>query len=218
MINEVRVKVCGLTSLVDAEAAAAAGADYLGFILYPKSPRYLPLASFQALLPQLPDRKKVAVVVYTDMADLEQYKDAGFDYVQLHFPNDTPFFEVALWTEIISPDKLWLAPRVPTGKEMDPAFFPLADHVMMDSYQEGSFGGTGITGNWAEFARLRERFAKVTWVLAGGLNPENIGDAVRVSGAKIIDVNSGIEASPGVKDHTKLKAFMEALAGATAVS
>ncbi|MGC4073451.1 MAG: hypothetical protein QM760_13225 [Nibricoccus sp.] len=123
MINGIRIKVCGITSLVDAEAAAAAGADYLGFIFYPKSPRYVPMEKFQEMRPSLPaGPKKVAVVVYTDMGDLEKYKDAGFDYVQLHFPNDTPFFEVAMWTEIISPHQLWLAPRVPPGKEMDPAF------------------------------------------------------------------------------------------------
>jgi phosphoribosylanthranilate isomerase len=211
MINGIRVKVCGLTSLVDAEAAAAAGADFLGFIFHPKSPRCLSLEAFQAMRPKLPDRKKVAVVVYTDMAELERYKDAGFDFVQLHFPNDTPFFEAALWTEIIPPAQLWLAPRVPPGKEMDPAFFPLADHVLVDTYHDAGFGGSGKTGDWAEFARLRERFTKVTWILAGGLNPENIGAALKASGAQIVDVNSGIEASPGVKDHAKLNAFMEAI-------
>ena len=216
MINGIRVKVCGLTSLVDAEAADAAGADYLGFIFYPKSPRYIPMEAFQAMRPNLPDRKKVAVVVYTDMGDLERYKDAGFDFVQLHFPNDTPFFEVAMWTDIIPPQQLWLAPRVPPGKEMDPAFFPLADHVLVDTYHDGGYGGSGMTGNWAEFARLKERFTKVTWILAGGLGPENIGEALKVSTTAFVDVNSGVETSPGVKDHAKLKAFADSIRAATA--
>ena len=83
MINGIRVKVCGITSLVDAEAAAAAGADYLGFIFHPKSPRYVPLEKFQEMRTALPaGPKKVAVVVYTDMGDLEKYKDAGFDFVR----------------------------------------------------------------------------------------------------------------------------------------
>jgi phosphoribosylanthranilate isomerase len=216
MINAIRIKVCGLTSLVDVEAAAAAGADYLGFIFYHKSPRYISLEAFQQMRPKLPPGpKKVAVVVYTDMGDLEKYKDAGFDFVQLHFPNDTPFFEVAMWTEIISPHQLWLAPRVPPGKEMDPAFFPLADHVLVDTYHDGGHGGSGMTGNWAEFARLKARFTKVTWVLAGGLKPENIGEALKTSTADFVDANSGIEASPGVKDHAKLTAFMDAIRAAT---
>jgi phosphoribosylanthranilate isomerase len=216
MINGIRVKICGVTTLVDAQAAEAAGADYLGFIFYHKSPRYVSLEKFQEMRPSLPaGPKKVAVVVYTDMGDLEKYKDAGFDYVQLHFPNDTPFFEVAMWTEIISPHQLWLAPRVPPGKEMDPAFFPLADHVLVDTYHDGGYGGSGMTGNWEEFSRLKERFTKVTWVLAGGLNPENVGAALKTSGTTFVDVNSGIEASPGVKDHAKLAAFMDAIRSAT---
>lgn len=219
MINGIRVKVCGLTSLADAEAAAAAGADFLGFIFYHKSPRYVSLEAFAAMRAQLPTGpKKVAVVVYTDMADLQKYHDVGFDHVQLHFPNDTPFFEVALWTEIISPHHLWLAPRVPPGKEMDPAFFPLADHVLVDTYHDGGHGGSGKTGNWVEFARLRERFTKVNWVLAGGLTPENVAEALKVSGTNFVDVNSGVEASPGVKDHGKIRAFMEAIKTATSAS
>jgi phosphoribosylanthranilate isomerase len=215
MINGVQIKVCGLTSVADAKAAAVNGADYLGFILYPRSPRFVSREAFDAMRPQLPDKKKVGVVVYSSMEELEQYKDAGFDFIQLHFPNDTPFFEVAMWTEIIPPNRLWLAPRVPPGKEMDPAFFPLADHVLVDTYHDGGYGGSGKTGNWTEFARLRERFTKVTWILAGGLNPDNIADAVKTAGAKIVDVNSGIEMSPGVKDHAKLKAFFDALNAAT---
>jgi phosphoribosylanthranilate isomerase len=211
MINGIRVKICGLTSLVDAAAADEIGADYLGFIFHPKSPRFVTMEAFQAMRPNLPDRKKVAVVVYTDMGELEKYKDAGFDYVQVHFPNDTPFFEVAMWTDIIPPQQLWLAPRVPPGKEMDPAFFPLADHVLVDTYHEGGYGGSGMTGNWEEFARLKERFSKVTWILAGGLNPENIAEAIRTSTTTFIDVNSGVEASPGVKDPAKLKALAEAI-------
>ena len=215
MINGVQVKVCGITSLADAQAAADAGADYLGFILYPKSPRYVSMEAFEAMKPKLPPLKTVAVVVYSDTADLERLKTLGFDFVQLHFPNDTPFFEAAMWTEIIAPNQLWLAPRVTPGKEMDPAFFPLTDHVVMDTYHKDMHGGSGVTGDWTEFSRLRERFTRVNWILAGGLKPENIAEAVKKSGARMVDVNSGVETSPGVKDHTKLKAFMDALRSAT---
>jgi phosphoribosylanthranilate isomerase len=214
MSSDVRVKICGLTSLEDAQVAASEGATYLGFIFHPKSPRYVSLESFRALAPQLPvGHKKVGVAVYESMAELEQYRDLGLDFLQLHFPNDTPFFEAALWTEIIPPNQLWLAPRVPPGKEMDPAFFPLADHVLVDTYHEGGYGGSGQTGNWEEFARLRGRFTKVTWILAGGLGPENISQAAAQSGAHIIDVNSGVESAPGKKDHAKIKALFEALRG-----
>ena len=211
MINGIRFKVCGLTSLVDAEAADAAGADYLGFILYPKSPRYVSLAQFAAMAPRLPPRKKVAVVVEPSTEELTEIKAAGFDYVQLHFPNETPFFIAALWLDVIPPDMLWLAPRVPPGKDFDLAFVPLADTIMFDTYHPEAHGGTGQTGDWKVFEWHRTKFKKVNWVLAGGLNPENIAAAVAATGARIVDVNSGIESAPGVKDHARLQAFAAAL-------
>jgi phosphoribosylanthranilate isomerase len=197
--------------LADAEAAAAAGADYLGFILYPKSPRYVSVEAFEALAPSLPPLKRVGVIVSSSPDDLTRAKDAGFDYVQVHFPNETAFFEVAMWTDILPPDRLWLAPRIPPGKDLDLAFVPLADTFLLDTYHPTKAGGSGETGDWAAFAKLRLKFAKVSWVLAGGLSPANIVAAVNATGARMVDVNSGIEASPGVKDHAKLHAFFEAL-------
>lgn len=216
MINGVRMKVCGLTSLVDAETADACGADYLGFILHPKSPRYLPLEAFKAMKPRLPDRKKVAVVVEPAMEDLPALIEAGFDYIQLHFANDTPFFQVALWSDAVPNEHIWLAPRVPPGQELDPAFLPLATTLLFDTYDANAFGGTGKTGNWAEFTHLRDKYTRLQWILAGGLNPENIGQAIQETRATFVDVNSGVEASPGVKDREKLKAFVLALHQATA--
>jgi len=216
MINGIRFKICGLTSLVDAEAADACGADYLGFNLYPKSPRFLLLDAFKAMLPLLPETgKKVAVVVEPKVEELPRLIESGFDLVQLHFPIETPIVQIALWSEAIPKDKIWFAPRVPTGTAMDPAFFPLASTIFFDSYQAGVFGGTGQISDWSKFASLKDKYSQPTWVLAGGLNPENIGQAIAATGAKIVDVNSGIEAAPGVKDYAKMKAFVLALHKAT---
>src|SRR4051794_8258981 len=113
MINGIQVKVCGLTSVADAEAAHTQGADFLGFILYPKSPRYLSLAAFKALAADLPPAKKVAVTVEPSHDELKLLLDSGFDAIQLHFPNETSFFEAVLWAEIVPPARLWMAPRVP---------------------------------------------------------------------------------------------------------
>lgn len=218
MINGTRLKVCGLTSLVDAETADACGADYLGFVLYPKSPRYVPLEVFKAMSKRLPGRKKVAVVVEPTLEELPQLIDAGFDCVQLHFSHETPFFQVALWTDAVPIDKLWLAPRAgPTG-DIDPAFFPLANTILFDSHDASQFGGTGKTADWEKFRDLREKYTRVQWILAGGLNPENIGAALQATGANFVDVNSGIEAAPGIKDQAKLKAFVLALHQATVKS
>lgn len=211
MTNGIRVKICGLTSQADAEVAAKAGADYLGFILYPRSPRYISPEAFSALSPNLPEVKKVGVVVYSSLDDLSRAKDAGFDYVQVHFPNETPFFEVAMWTDVIPPDRLWLSPRVPVGKDLDLAFVPLADTFLIDTYHPTKIGGSGETGDWPAFLKLRDKFRKVSWVLAGGLNPDNILAAATTSKAFTLDVNSGVESSPGVKDPAKLTALFDAL-------
>lgn len=213
MINGVQLKICGLTSAADAHAAAGIGADHLGFVLHPESPRHITLERFRELQPELPALPKVGVIVYSDMDALQRVHDAGFDFVQLHFPNDTAFFEAALWTDIVPPAKLWLAPRVPPGRELDACFVPLADTFLLDAYDPKQHGGTGKTGDWSAFAWLQGKFKKVRWVLAGGLNPENVREALAKSHAKSIDVNSGVEASPGVKDHAKLAALAAALRG-----
>lgn len=213
MINGVHLKICGLTSAADAQAAASIGADYLGFVLHPASPRHITIEQFHALRPELPALPKVGVMVYSDTDALARVHDAGFDFIQLHFPNETPFFEAAMWTDIVAPSKLWLAPRVPPGKELDPCFVPLADTFLLDAYSPHQHGGTGKTGDWAAFAWLQGKFKKVRWVLAGGLNPENVRAALAASHAKFVDVNSGVEASPGVKDPAKLAALAAALRG-----
>lgn len=215
MINGTRVKVCGLTSLVDAEAADACGVDYLGFVLYPKSPRYLSLEVFKAMSKRLPARKKVAVVVEPATEELSRLLEAGFDYIQLHFSHETPFFQVALWADAVPPDHVWLAPRASSAGETDPAFFPLAHTILFDAHDAKNFGGTGKTADWGKFSELREKYTRIQWILAGGLNPENVGDALRATRANFIDVNSGIEAAPGIKDQAKLKAFVLAVHRAT---
>ena len=217
MVKGVCVKVCGITNLPDAELASSLGADYLGFIQYPKSPRYISLEKYRELLPSLPlTAKKVGVIVYSSMDELAAYKDAGFDYLQIHFPNDTPFFEVALWTELLPPHMMWLAPRVPPGRELDQSFLPLADYFLMDTFDPHHVGGSGKIGDWTNFKRLMGLYQKINWVLAGGLNPENIAEAVKQSGTKRVDVNSGIETAPGLKDHEKMRLFFENLSAAQA--
>ena len=98
MIDGIRLKVCGLTSLIDAEWADRCGADYLGFIFHPKSPRHLTHAQFAAMAPRLPDRRKVAVSVEPTLDELGALRDAGFDYFQIHFRPETPV-EQLFWLD-----------------------------------------------------------------------------------------------------------------------
>lgn len=216
MINQTQLKICGLKTAADAAAAAAIGADYLGFIFHPASPRHLGFADYAALAPDLPPLKRVGVTVYTNPDDLARIAATGVDYVQVHFPNETPFFEAAMWTDIVPPNRLWLAPRIPPGRELDLAFVPLADTFVLDTFDPERAGGTGRTGDWENFVYLRKKFIKVSWVLAGGLNPENIAGAVAATAPKIVDVNSGVESAPGVKSPEKLAALAAALAAPAA--
>ncbi len=208
MIGNIQLKVCGLTSAADARAAAQAGADYLGFILWRKSPRFLALEAWKKLAPDLPtEPKRVAVMVEPGVAELSAAVGAGFDFVQIHFSHTVPPAVAAEWSEFAGRGRLWLAPKLPPEMDVAAAWLPLADTFLLDTFHAGGFGGSGRPGDWAKFARHRAAHPEKTWILAGGLTPENVAAALAASGARFADVNSGVESSPGVKDHAKLAAL-----------
>ena len=215
MINGIRFKVCGITSLVDADAADAVGADYLGFIFYPKSPRWVSNPQYRAMRDRLPPRKKVAVSVEPSVADLAHQATLGFDFFQIHFNPQTPVVVIGSWVETVGLSRIWLAPRLPHEIDVYPEQLPLAATFLLDTFHPTKMGGTGETGDWAKFKRHREAHPGKTWILSGGLNPYNIGEAVTATGAKFIDVNSGVEQAPGIKSPAKLKAFVLGLHNAT---
>ena len=215
MINGIRLKVCGITSLVDADAADAVGADFLGFIFYPTSPRNVPTAQYQAMRDRLPPRKKVAVLVEPSPADLTRQLDLGFDFYQIHFNPQTPVAVVSAWAECVGPARLWLAPRLPPAVDIYPELLPLADTFLLDTFHPDKMGGTGVAGDWAKFKRYREAHPAKLWILAGGLTDGNIGEAITATGAKFVDVLSSVEQAPGIKSPAKLQAFVLALHNAT---
>jgi phosphoribosylanthranilate isomerase len=211
MIQGIHLKVCGLTSMLDAAFAERRGADHLGFILYPDSPRYVPLEKFRALAGSSPKGKRVAVSVAPAIEDLRAFQAAGADFFQIHFPQETPLDTVRAWSETVGPANLWLAPRLAPAADVPEALLPLAGVFLLDTFSPDKFGGTGKTGDWAKFARHRKSYPDKTWILSGGLNPHNIAQALAESGARWIDVNSGVESAPGVKDHAKIEAFVRGL-------
>jgi phosphoribosylanthranilate isomerase len=211
MTDGIRLKVCGLTTQADAEFAAQAGADYLGFILIPESPRYLALENFRAFAADLPKGRKVAVTLEPSPARLIELSAAGFDFFQIHFRHELPVSTVASWAQAVGIERLWLAPKLPPGVSVPLAVLPLTKTFLFDTYHVRKFGGTGETADWNKFKRHRRNHPKKTWILSGGLNPVNIGDALRQSGARFVDVNSGVESAPGVKDRGKLQRLVERL-------
>ncbi len=213
MIGALQVKVCGQTRLEDARVEADIGADYLGFILYPKSPRGITLVRYAELAPELPvGPRRVAVMVEPSAEELTAVAAAGFDFFQIHCAHTRPLATVQGWSAQVGAHRLWLAPKLPPGEDVPAEWWPLAATFLMDTFHAGGFGGSGKTGDWAKFARHQQANPQHTWILAGGLNPENIADAVARSGAHFVDVNSGVESSPGVKDHAKLHRLAEVLA------
>lgn len=215
MINGIRLKVCGITSLVDADAADAAGADYLGFIFYPKSPRYVSPPQMLAMKDRLPPRKRVAVSVEPSPAELTRQVEMGFELFQVHFNPQTPVKVISSWVETVGAGRLWLAPRLPAGVEIHPELLALAETFLVDTFHPDKPGGTGETGDWAQFRRFRETHPAKHWILSGGLDHHNVAAAVTATGATWLDVNSGVEQAPGIKSPARLQAFVLSLRNAT---
>lgn len=212
MIDGVRLKFCGLTSLVDATFADQLGADYLGFILYPKSPRFISLRDFAHLQPNLPaGRKRVAVMVEPSEAELDASIEAGFDRFQIHYGADLSLERVQGWSRQVGRERLWLAPKRPAEVPFDGRWLEYADTFLVDTFTKEGFGGSGQTGDWGAFARLQAEHSDHTWILAGGLGPDNLERALNESEARFVDINSGSEMAPGIKDHAKMKATVLAI-------
>jgi len=206
VINGLQLKICGQTRADDARVAADLGADFLGFILYPKSPRYLSIRAYQQLASALPvGPRRVAVMVEPSADDLTAAVAAGFDLFQIHFAHTTPLETLRGWSLQVGAHRLWLAPKLPPTEDVPPEWLPLAGTFLLDTFHASGFGGSGKTGDWEKFARHQQASPQHAWVLAGGLSPDNVADAIARSGARFIDVNSGVETSPGIKDQAKLQ-------------
>lgn len=213
MVGEIGFKVCGLTRVEDARAAAAAGADFLGFIFYPLSPRRLELERFVGMRAELPDLPRVAVSVAPSGGELEGFLRAGFDFFQIHFPADAGVERVAAWSAAVGKERLWLAPKLAPGAAFDAALLDFADTVLWDGYKKdaATFGGTGARSDWEGFRRESTAHPGTRWILAGGLGPDIAAEAIRATGARWLDFNSGVEATPGIKDPELLSRVKAAL-------
>ena len=206
------VKICGITRLEDIELALSLGADYLGIIVYERSPRGVPMKRLPRLLEAIPEGKRVLVDVATPTDLLAQYNEFPFDFYQLHFDLDIAIATVASWSGIVGSERLWLAPRIPPQEPHFPQIImEFSDTMLVDSYAKNQYGGSGKTGNWQSFLDWSTLYQHKQWILAGGLSPLNIEDAIKICQPAIVDVNSGVEAQPGIKDPALLKQLFEAI-------
>jgi len=200
----VRVKICGVTNIEDALAAVEAGADALGFMFYESSPRNVPAKVAADIIRQLPPFvAKVGVFVNaTEETVRRAIGECGIDTLQFH-GDETPEF-----CRKFSPLKIYKAFRVENLESLRALPAYPTDAWLLDSFVAGKLGGTGAKFNW-DLAVESKKLGRPI-ILAGGLTPENVADAVRKVRPFAVDVSSGVESSPGKKDHAKVRRFIEA--------
>lgn len=210
------VKICGLTTPETVEAAAEAGARYLGFVFFPKSPRNISPEAARPLAAMAPPGvMKVALTVNPDDALIATVAKLPIDMIQLH-GSETPerVAEVKRLSGLPVMKAIGVADKEDLAK-ID-LYSPVADQLLIDAKppKGGEVpGGNGLTFDWRLIAnRQWDR----PWMLAGGLTPENVGEAAALTGARQVDVSSGVESAPGVKDIPKIRAFLAAANAAAA--
>lgn len=210
MIGPCQVKVCGITRAADAAAALHLGADWLGINTWPESPRFVPADRRAALLREVPPERRVAVAVNPSPDEARSLLAEGFAAVQAHFDPAEADFDPAAVSAAVGPERLWLAPRLKDGAPFPLPMLPLALTLVHDAHQAGAFGGTGRRGDWERFLKLQKDHPGHLWLLAGGLGPENVGEAA-TRGVQALDLNSGVEISPGLKSVEKLSLAADVL-------
>ncbi len=199
----VKVKICGITNVADGLAAVEAGADMIGLMFYERSPRHISLATAVEISRALPPFVvKVGVFVNPDEdMVMRAIGDCGVSLLQFH-GEETPEFCTQFGVmsmkafRVRGPETLAELPKYQT------------DAWLLDAYSADAHGGTGAKFNW-NLALEATQFGRPIF-LAGGLTPENVGEAVRRVQPFGVDVSSGVESSPGKKDHEKVRAFIQA--------
>ena len=211
-MSDIRVKICGLSTPESVAAASASGASYVGFVFFPKSPRFVSVDLARDLAIEVPvGVAKVALVVNADDALLDQITDTvPLDMLQLH--GTEPPERV---TEVRARYGLPVMKAVGVADADDLAalevYSQVADQLLVDAKPPKNAvlpGGNGLTFDWRLIANRRW---SVPWMLAGGLIPENVGEAISLTGARQVDVSSGVEEAPGVKDLEKIREFLSAV-------
>jgi phosphoribosylanthranilate isomerase len=210
----VRVKICGLTEPAGLAAAVSAGAAYVGFVFFPKSPRNLSLAAARDLALSVPPGvAKVALTVDATDAALDAIlKDVPIDLLQLH-GHESPARVAEVRARHGLPVMKAVGVAVTDDLPQIEAYASVADQILIDAKPPKGAdlpGGNGLSFDWRLIAGRRWL---VPWMLAGGLTADNVAEAIRLTGARQVDVSSGVESAPGVKDPAKVAAFCRAAMG-----
>ena len=204
VVNEghdmVKVKVCGITNMSDALMCVDAGADALGFVFYSKSPRRIPLPEASHIVRSLPVFvTPVAVVVDKDTDLLLRIREAGFCVFQAYFDLTDDVVSLLPGVRFIQACRIFTGVRYAPSKN--------ASAVLVDSYDPENMGGSGKALDWTMAAGLRQETAQ-PFILAGGLAPDNVAEAIRQVRPYAVDASSRLESEPGRKDAEKVRSFV----------
>jgi phosphoribosylanthranilate isomerase len=207
VVARTRIKICGITRPEDARTAIDSGADALGLVFYPKSPRSVSLEQARAVAAVVPPFVSLVTLFVNESEESisRVLQELPVGMIQFH-GDESPEF----CSQFQRP---WIkALRVSPGIDLKAEFgrFQGACGLLLDAFQEGVPGGTGKTFDWS----LAQADMPRPWVLAGGLNAQNVGEAVRRLGPAAVDVSGGVEASPGIKCPEKINEFVAAVRAA----
>jgi phosphoribosylanthranilate isomerase len=206
----VRVKICGLTREEDVAGAVAAGADAVGFISgFPGSPRDLALSRAAELMINVPPFVDRVLVTTTEVfgSRMDEIRRMRPDALQVYGEDlDARAAKEKLGVRLIRPHLMGDG----ANSAVETAGF---DALLSDTFVQGRFGGTGRASDWVACRELRDRIAPVPFILSGGLNPDNVREAIVLVRPFAVDASSGVEARPGIKDGAKVKAFVNNAAG-----
>ncbi len=210
-MRKVRVKICGITREEDLVTAAAAGADAVGFIVgVTSSSRNLALEDAEKLIKKVPIFVDSVVVMVTNNIDLlsEIYGKSRPDALQIHGERPS---EASILREKLQDARLIRAVHTKTGNMIETAMKASSsfDALLLDTFVYGKIGGTGTVHDWDLSKRVRQVVHPKPLILAGGLTPENVKDAIRAVQPYAVDVSTGVESRPGIKDPEKVSAFIQ---------
>lgn len=211
-MSRIAIKICGLTTPETLDAALKGGASHVGFVHFAKSPRHVEAERLAALAARVPGHvMKVGVVVNPDDAMIEMLMQAGrLDALQLH-GSEQPQRIAAIRARFPALE-LWKAIPVKTRADIASAaaYSGIADLILFDAKTPDHAdlpGGMGLRFDWSLLSAYR---ATGPWGLSGGLDPDNVAEAIRITQAPLVDVSSGVESAPGIKDVDKIAAFCKA--------
>lgn len=202
-----RAKICGITRSQDVQAAVSAGADAIGLVFSPPSPRHVSITQAQALLQHIPAYVQVVgLFVNATANEIKSVLDSvALDVLQLH-GDETPeqCQEIALQCKRRWYKAIQVKPELDVVKEVQRYQAAGASAVLLDAWHPELKGGTGHQFDWSKFPKL-----DIPLILAGGLTPENVTDAIQTTQAFAVDVSGGVEAAKGIKDKQLIERFMQ---------